>query len=115
MGTVTHLPRPINWASLRSDEAERIIRRRAAEDKTGGVIFTNHTWDRVSEREITRSDIFDILRGGFCCNPYKNEKGHWQVIVVKRISGRRDAGVVTIILDKEEKLIVRTVEWMDIK
>lgn len=116
MGSVMPFRRPINWEKLRTDEAERVVRERAREGKTGNVILSDHTWDRVSEREITRKDIFRILREGHCLeDPIKNEKGNWQVIIVKRIAGSREAGVVTVILDDEEGLVVRTVEWMDLR
>ena len=114
MSNVTPFRRPINWGRLRTDEAERVIRQRASPENTGQVIFTNHTWDRVPEREIPRKDVFDILRTGYCLGqPIRNERGHWQVIVSKQIAGRREAGAVTIILESEEMLIIRTVEWMD--
>ena len=106
--------RPINWQKLRSDEAERVIRNRASPESTGQVIFSNHTWERVSEREITREDVFDILRTGYCLDqPARNEKGHWQVIVSKKKAGQREAGAVTVIIEDEEKLVIRTVEWID--
>lgn len=115
MGDIMKFPRPINWKKLRSDEAEQLIRERAARGRTGGVIFTDHAWDRVDERDITREDVFRILREGFCQTPEKNEEGEWQVIVTKRVKGQREAGAVTIILEDDEKLIIRTVEWMDLK
>lgn len=116
MSNVTPLRRPINWKKLRSDEAERIVRQRAHPNSTGYVIFTNHAWDRVSERDIPREDAFKILRTGHCVDPpIRNEHGHWQVIIVKRIGNIREAGIVTVILEDEEKLIVRTIEWMDLK
>lgn len=45
--------------------------------------------------------------------PERTERGEWKVTVVKRIAGRREAGVVTIILKDAETLFVKTVEWMD--
>ena len=114
MGEVLSFRRPVNWNKLRTDEAEAIIRQRAGAEDTGQVIFTDHTWDRVPEREINRADISDILRTGFCLDqPKRNEKGDWQVIVSKRLAGHREAGAVTIILEGEDKLIIRTVEWID--
>ncbi len=78
------------------------------------MIFSDHTWDRVDVREITRADIFHILRTGYCHGqPKKNERDDWQVIISKKLAGSREAGAVTIILGDEEKLVIRTVEWMD--
>ena len=114
MSNVVRIRRPIHWDNLRADEAEWIIRERVAD--SGNVIFTDHTWDRVDEREITREDTFMILERGFCQGqPEKNEKGNWQVVVTRRLAGRREAGAVTIILENEESLIIRTVEWVDPK
>lgn len=110
------MPRRVNWQKLRADEAEWLIRQRAKEDSTENVIFTDHAWDRIEERDITREDVFRILRSGRCVEaPQRNEKGHWQVIVSKRLQGSREAGAVTIILEDSEKLIIRTVQWMDVR
>lgn len=116
MSNVTPFRRPINWDALRPDEAETIIRRRCTDENTASVIFTDHAWDRVSIRDITREDVFKILRTGFCHDqPVRTERGDWKVIMTKRIAGRREAGVVTIILANEEKLVIPTVEWMDLR
>lgn len=114
MGEVTPFRRPINWEKLRADEAETVIRQRAAPENAENVFFTNHTWDRVSEREITREDLSDILSTGYCSDqPRRNERGNWQVIISKRMAGSREAGAVTVILEDEVTLIIRTVEWIN--
>ena len=114
MATVTPFPRPIRWDRLPSDQAELLVRNRALVDGGAQVVFTDHTWDRVSERDITRADIMKILTTGHCLDiPKRNQQGHWQCIMVKRIAGKREAGAVTIILERRELLIIRTVEWMD--
>ncbi|WP_350187680.1 DUF4258 domain-containing protein [Thalassobaculum sp.] len=114
MGNVTPFRRPINWANLRTDEAEAVIRGRVKPETTGNVIFVPHAWERVSEREITREDVFEILRTGRCHDqPARNERGHWQVIVAKRLAGQRLAGAVTVVYENEDKLVIRTVEWID--
>jgi hypothetical protein len=116
MGTITPFRRPVNWTNLRTDEAESIVRARSSEKNTDLVVFSEHAWERVSEREITRGDIFDILRNGYCHGqPHRNEKGHWQVIISKRLTGQREAGAVTVILEEIDRLIIRTVQWMDPK
>ena len=115
MGEVTPFPRPVNWSRLRADEAEQIIKQRAQPEKTGNVIFTEHAWDRVDYREITREDAFRILREGYCTDePARNEKGHWQAIITKRMQGSREAGAVTVIMENSEELFIRTLEWMDL-
>ena len=114
VGDITPLRRPVNWANLRTDEAERVIRERANPAGSGKLIYTDHTWERVSEREINRTDIEHMLLEGRCLEqPHLNERNNWQVLFGKKLSGNRLAGAVTIILEKEPVLIIRTVEWID--
>ena len=104
--------RPINWARIRNDEAERLIRERAAD--TSKIRFSLHAYDRVAERSITQIDAIRILRTGHVeGNPQKNVEGEWEVTVVKRMPGTREAGVVTIVWRTKDELFVKTVEWMD--
>ena len=99
---------------MRQDEAERVIKNRSA--NSDNVIFTDHAWDRVDERDLTRADVSKILQEGYCqTEPERNEEGEWQVIMVARIAGSRDAGAVTVILEGESKLVIRTVQWMDLR
>ena len=106
-------PRPIDWARLRADEAERVIRERA--EDTSRVAFGLHAFERLEERSITQPDAYDILRTGHVeGDPEKNVEDDWETIVVKRMPGGREAGVVTIIFRKRDLLFVKTVEWMDL-
>ena len=116
MSNVTPFQRPINWSRLRADEAERIVRDRAQPDRTGQVVLTDHAWDRVGERDITRADVFRILREGRCHDPpSRNDNGDWQVIMTKRLAGQREAGAVTVIIHDKDMLVIRTVQWMDVR
>ena len=57
-----------------------------------------------------------MLRSGFCLElPARNENGLWQVIMVRQVAGQRQAGAVTVIVQREPVLVVRTVEWIDTK
>ena len=95
------------------DEAERLIRERAA--NTSNIIFGTHAFERVEGRSITQPDAYNILRTGFIEGaPQSNIEREWEVIVVKRMPGSREAGVVTIIFRDREYLFVKTVEWMDV-
>lgn len=110
----TPFRRPINWAKLRTDEAERLIRERA--EDTARVIISFHAFDRVEERSFTHQDIYKILRTGSVEGPaQKNLDGEWEVVVVKRMPGTREAGAITIIYRNEDTLFVKTVEWMDLE
>jgi hypothetical protein len=45
--------------------------------------------------------------------PTPENAREWKVIVVKRMPGTREAGVVTLIAMDNNELFVKTVEWMD--
>ncbi len=106
------LKRPINWAKLRADEAEGIIRERAKDSRN--VVYSDHAFDRIDDRSITRLDADRILRTGYVEGPIqRNLEGEWEITVVKRMPGCREAGVVTIVYRENDQLFVKTVEWMD--
>jgi hypothetical protein len=92
--------RPIRWDNLRTDEAERVIRERVRD--TDNVIIGNHALERVNERfgglSFTTEDIYWILEtGSIPDRPTRENAREWKVIVVKRMPGTREAGVVTLI------------------
>jgi hypothetical protein len=106
--------RPVRWSALRADEAERIIRERAA--VTSKVIFGVHAFERVEERSITQADAMTILRQGRIEGaPALAANGvDWKVVVVRRMPGGREAGAVSVIYrPPSNELFVVTVEWMD--
>ena len=108
--------RPIRWAGLRADEAQRIIRERAAVSERVGFSF--HAFDRVEERSITQVYAMTILRQGSIEGaPELAANGlDWKVVVVRRMPGGREAGAVTVIYrPPSAELFVVTVEWMDTK
>jgi len=107
--------RPINWAKLRTDEAERVIRERAA--STANVLIGDHAYDRIGQRSITQVDVYRILRSGYVVEqPVRSDHGDgWKAVVVKKMPGEREAGAVTIVFDPpSDRIFVVTVEWMDI-
>ncbi len=117
IGTVPPAPhRPIRWDNLRTDEAERVIRERVQD--TRNVIVGTHALQQVNERfgglSFTTEDIYWILETGAVSEPPTRENAReWKVIVVKRMPGTREAGVVTLIATDKDTLFVKTVEWMD--
>src|SRR4051812_49251119 len=106
------LKRPVNWARLRSDQAEGIIRERA--QITGNGVIGGHAFDRVKGRSIVTEDVYWILQTGYAeGEPSYEGDGEWKVIMVRRMPGCREAGVVTIIVSTDDDVFVKTVEWMD--
>jgi Domain of unknown function (DUF4258) len=103
--------RPIRWARLRADEAERVIRERCRD--TANVFIGEHAFDRVEERTITTEDVYWILETGHVIDAPIKEGGKWKVIVARRMPGTREAGVVTLIAEDDGTLVVKTVQWMD--
>ncbi|WP_158925465.1 DUF4258 domain-containing protein [Acidisphaera sp. S103] len=116
MADPTPFVRPIRWDRLRTDEAERIIRKRVQD--TGNVIISEHAFERIDERfsgpAFTTVDVYHILETGRIREaPIREATGEWKVIVVRRLPGTREAGVVTLIARTDDTLFVKTVEWMD--
>jgi hypothetical protein len=108
--------RPPRWESLRSDEAENIIREWSKD--TDRVIITDHAFERIEQRSspelVDTPTIYRILQTGQVFGePTKNEKGHWQAIMAARMPGGREACAVTVIVREDHTLIVRTVMWKD--
>ena len=108
----TPFRRPINWDRLRSGEAERLIRERAS--TTGNVIISNHAFDRIEGRTIIQADLYRILRTGSVeGDPVRNENGHWEAVITRRMASGREAGAATIIVREDDTIFVKTVMWMD--
>lgn len=98
--------------SLNTRQAERLIAQ-LAEDSSR-ILYTNHAEERMEERDVSMQDIERILKNGFCAEPpVRDNKGQWKCKLIRHHSGNRDVGVVTIILKRQELLII-TVEWEDL-
>jgi len=110
-----NIVRPIRWSKLRRDEAERVIRQRCAD--TANVIFGTHAFQRMNERSslqrLYAEDAYVILESGSVKDDPVLENGEWKVVVVKRMPGTREAGVVTLFTKDGTTLFIKTVEWMD--
>jgi len=77
------------------------------------VVFTDHAQIRMEERGISMPDVLRILRHGDIEDPpSEDHPGEWKCKVTDKLRGRT-AGVVTVIIDADEQLIIVTVEWED--
>jgi hypothetical protein len=97
----------------RPDALIRRVRELAAE--TQNVKWSRHARDRMIERGISIRVALTVLRNGNLgddISPGENE-GEWRAKVVRRVRGRREAGVVVIV--QHMRLFVKTVEWEDVK
>lgn len=92
---------------------ERI--RKISEESVNVILSKHAKEERMVEREILRRDIDRALRHGYVEEkPTQTEYGEWKCKITLPIKGRRDLGVVVILLNSG-KLFVKTVEWEDPK
>jgi hypothetical protein len=83
---------------------------------TSNITWTNHFLDRAEERDFTTLDALRILRGGYLSDDIVPGKstGEWKCKLVMKLKGRREAGVVVIVVNSSG-LLVKTIEWEDWK
>ena len=98
---------------LTQSVAQKRIREAATD--SDNVIFGNHALERMDERGIYDSSVFEILRTGVIDGtPEITEYQEWKCKMVKKLKGAREAGVVTIIMHNG-RLFIKTVEWEDLR
>ena len=79
------------------------------------VIITFHAAQRMEERGFTTADLVRVLTTGIIMEaPRQTGEDDWTCKIIRRLQGSRDAGVITIIV-KRQKLIIKTMEWEDIR
>jgi len=92
----------------------REIARFIATENTQNVFFTDHALERMEDRDIPDVTVYRVLRNGHIKGdpePGKNE-GEWIIKICDAVRGRREVGVVTIVVN-DKKLVITTVEWED--
>jgi hypothetical protein len=90
----------------------KIIRRLATEGKVG---FSPHALERSDERDIDLPDALAVLRQGEINGEIEagNSPGEWKCKVTDTAQGSsRSIGVVVVVV-KEQRLFIITVEWED--
>lgn len=67
------------------------------------------------ERDLVDADVLRTLRSGTIAGDPEKGKGdsEWKCKMINSIRGGREAGVVVVIL-RDGKLFVKTVEWEDL-
>jgi len=106
-------PKVLVMVPRRADLEQRIHRLAV---NSSNIIWTNHFWDRAEEREFTTLDALRIIRGGHLSDeiiPGKSA-GEWKCKLVMKLKGRREAGVVVVVINCSG-LLVKTIEWEDWK
>ncbi|GEM_PF-980539 len=96
-------------------EAGRLARLvREIAETTEKVFFTDHAVRRMRERGFSDADVYRVLRfGSLQGDPWIEPEGDkaCKVVMVRR--GDRTAGVITIIIEPDGELVIKTVEWED--
>jgi Domain of unknown function (DUF4258) len=100
--------------ALRPDEFEDRVRNLAA--VTGRVAWSAHARERMEERDISIRVALTVLREGRVSGPIEpgQSAGEWKAKIVRNVKGRRDVGVVVVII-RNDRLFVKTVEWEDLR
>jgi hypothetical protein len=90
------------------------IRKLAADGAYG---YGTHVFQRRGQRSIDINDALDALRLGEIDGPIKPgiNAGEWKCKVTAKLEGAdRELGVAVVVI-KDNKLFLLTVEWEDIK
>lgn len=78
--------------------------------------YETHTESRMDWRDITDDMMFEVLRTGYLKGGVEPGKypGEWKLKMCKELKGRREVGVVTILI-RQATLFIKTVEWEDLR
>ena len=90
------------------------IRKLAA---SGAYSYGPHVFERRDERSIDINDALDVLRLGEIDGPIRPgiNAGEWKCKVTAKLEGaNRELGVAVVVI-KDNKLFLLTVEWDDTK
>ena len=87
--------------------------------KKRNVYFSKHAREQQEERsgivEITDSDVYRVLEYGSTSGaPIKGKnEGEWKLKVSHRQKGARGISVITIVVDENSDLFIKTIMWDD--
>lgn len=98
---------------LRPETIRDLVRKLAAD--TGNIKWSKHAQERMFERGISDKYVLDALRQGVLKGAIEagENPGEWKVKMTHRAKGRREVGVVVIVV-RSAYLLVKTTEWEDL-
>ncbi|WP_454917094.1 DUF4258 domain-containing protein [Xanthobacter sediminis] len=107
-------PAPVATMRPRPDKLEARVRELAQNSRN--VAWGIHARERMAERDITDQMMFEVLRTGTLRGEVSagGNPGEWCCKLVKQMKGRREVGVVTMVV-RDQRLFVKTVEWEDVR
>jgi hypothetical protein len=117
---MTEIPKPVlrdNTVAVfapRLSALGEMVRRLAV--NSDNIKWSDHAHGRMVERGITDVMAIDVLRFGEAIGPIEPGKnpGEWKVKMTRAVKGRREAGVAVLTVCNAH-LLVKTVEWEDLK
>ena len=78
---------------------------------SGNVAITDHTIERMQERDFSMRDLLELLRNGYVDDePEYNAETQEYKYKIARVVDTRTAAAITIIINNE-KLLVITIMW----
>lgn len=110
--TVTTAGLPVPFKP-RPETLRDLVRGLAAD--TDNISWSVHALDRMVERGITDKMAIEVLQKGDCKGEVEAgaNPGEWKLKLVRRVKGRREAGVVVLTV-RNARLFVKTAEWEDL-
>jgi hypothetical protein len=119
IGVMTEKPKPVLRGNTvvfvpKLSTLGELVRRLAA--NSDNIKWSDRALERMAERGITDVMALDVLRFGDAIGliePGKNA-GEWKVKMTRAVKGRREAGVAVLTVHNAH-LLVKTVEWEDLK
>jgi hypothetical protein len=83
---------------------------------TDNISWSKHALERMAERDISDKYALDAMRRGMTKGAIEagSNLGEWKVKMTHQAKGRREVGVVVITV-RDKRLLVKTVEWEDLK
>ena len=105
-------PKPVH--ALRPNPARFAEQVREVARDTRNVKWSSHSRDRMSERGISNTMALRVIREGRLSGDIEpgQKTGEWKAKFVRQIPGRREAGVVFLLIHNGS-IFVKTVEWED--
>lgn len=96
----------------RPHEFLKMVHELAADSRN--IAWSQHARERFEQRGISIRMALDVLRNGRISGEIVagNMAGEWKAKIVNLVPGRREVGVVAILV-KESRVFVKTVEWED--
>lgn len=106
--------RAVAKLTLRPNEFIERVRFLASDTRFVG--WSRHARDRMAERGISIRVALTVIREGHVAGPIEpgTSRGEWKAKIVRNVKGRRDVGVVVLLI-RNNRLLVKTVEWEDIR